>query len=1077
MDSPESLSGAGLANTIRDRGAYGSLGNVYNPYQPLTSREYIAQEIAAGRMDSVGTDQDIYSPRRCYEGPAGIVSSRDPTAHSQPLDTQIEDPPTWRSSVQTDAIRTFRHRSAGDLENLPWYVQERSYSAAHSRRHHRRLIGQNSHYHVVPAASDTDDDEDDTAMTAHQMGLTSGSSGLEAHLCAARSIVQQHPGEEGQMISYSQKRPIVEGQSENSQVLPLSTIAESLRGPGYCKRRRVDRSPESPAISNRTRKFVYGPLIRAKVAAVRSEDRGASCSCKHLESQGSLSSYHDPSTHNQDSTSSRHTMSIQGWPDMAIPLEIFTDIAKHLSHKDLKSMRLVNKEFESKISDIPFRSIVVSFTPKIYGKEIKGVIPCGAADEQGGWVTNGQEILRMTQSRFSERPQITGSSENEQVAQIGQSATSITAHDGMTIFSAWGRQVKQFAFAFEIDYDQLSQPLKKVRYEKLPTFWGSYNWPPKEYQRYQYCFSLENKADEYSGMKEALSRLTRVEQLGICLDNGLGWLAGPDISDRAQIFQQKCKVFGSRKAEEKEQYEKRQTVWDAILRILEAGRTLDSSTLDSATLGDDSPFYPTLLELFDGGNGQDESDVHAQKHPPLVFDGIDLSRDDSKLSMMEVNFREGLRVGSDSRDPHIPLIPNKLTTPQQEWLMEMDWAQAAFIDSYCMAVIDNKQTFNNVCSLNVAKLPSNYLTKLQREDFWSSLQHLRDLKILVSANFRKVSREGSGVVTATDISPSLAVGPFFFLLRTFISKIEQLNALKIGYIGGGEHETGMFGRNRFVLPAPLVDYRDSNVFTSDYTNVLAFEHIESLTLVNCWVAPPIIKNTISSMRRAKLRSVTLDSVSLSAHTGVRAALVPNLLENNPSRYINRGTRRTNDSQVPDGFFSQRSDESDPIGGRSIKWIHDRSRIGSWADVLDSISPGPTLDMVRYAYHYCDQVPPIRDNGVLEAVYLKSCGYVRLVNVNHDTLDQDCMPDFPHSIPICLQERCFGLMPLMMERKEDQLLGRIIQDYCSDDLSVFQTGLPMTLGWGKDEKKYHSIEDCQLKGGSGRFSGNLQKFSA
>ena len=57
----------------------------------------------------------------------------------------------------------------------------------------------------------------------------------------------------------------------------------------------------------------------------------------------------------------------QGWPGIQVPLELFEQIGDHLPQSDLKSMRLVNKEFESKISPKLFKSAVVAFRPEIYG--------------------------------------------------------------------------------------------------------------------------------------------------------------------------------------------------------------------------------------------------------------------------------------------------------------------------------------------------------------------------------------------------------------------------------------------------------------------------------------------------------------------------------------------------------------------------------------------------------------------------------------------------------------------------------------------------------------------------------------
>lgn len=50
-----------------------------------------------------------------------------------------------------------------------------------------------------------------------------------------------------------------------------------------------------------------------------------------------------------------------------IPVELFSLIVAHLSRSNIQNMRLVNKEFDQKVSEALFRSVVVPFRPEIYG--------------------------------------------------------------------------------------------------------------------------------------------------------------------------------------------------------------------------------------------------------------------------------------------------------------------------------------------------------------------------------------------------------------------------------------------------------------------------------------------------------------------------------------------------------------------------------------------------------------------------------------------------------------------------------------------------------------------------------------
>ena len=56
-----------------------------------------------------------------------------------------------------------------------------------------------------------------------------------------------------------------------------------------------------------------------------------------------------------------------GWPANLIPVEIFEHVGNSLSRDDLLNMRLVNHEFEAKISSRIFQTVVVPFKSDIYG--------------------------------------------------------------------------------------------------------------------------------------------------------------------------------------------------------------------------------------------------------------------------------------------------------------------------------------------------------------------------------------------------------------------------------------------------------------------------------------------------------------------------------------------------------------------------------------------------------------------------------------------------------------------------------------------------------------------------------------
>ena len=60
------------------------------------------------------------------------------------------------------------------------------------------------------------------------------------------------------------------------------------------------------------------------------------------------------------------------WPAQKIPLEVFDMIMSHLNRNDIKSLRLVCREFEQKTASF-FRTVVLQFSPDIYGSSSLGV--------------------------------------------------------------------------------------------------------------------------------------------------------------------------------------------------------------------------------------------------------------------------------------------------------------------------------------------------------------------------------------------------------------------------------------------------------------------------------------------------------------------------------------------------------------------------------------------------------------------------------------------------------------------------------------------------------------------------------
>ena len=89
------------------------------------------------------------------------------------------------------------------------------------------------------------------------------------------------------------------------------------------------------------------------------------------------------------------------WPATQIPVEIFSLIISYLPRSNIQNMRLVNREFEEKVSEYLFRVVVVPFKPEIYGiteePALRGVAELSANDAVKGSIMLQDKGMRVFQ--------------------------------------------------------------------------------------------------------------------------------------------------------------------------------------------------------------------------------------------------------------------------------------------------------------------------------------------------------------------------------------------------------------------------------------------------------------------------------------------------------------------------------------------------------------------------------------------------------------------------------------------------------------------------------------------------------
>lgn len=507
--------------------------------------------------------------------------------------------------------------------------------------------------------------------------------------------------------------------------------------------------------------------------------------------------------------------------------------------------------------------------------------------------------------------------------------------------------------------DTLLQAPKKKHTKTIVAFWGRYEWPVDYYPRFRHCQGLEVTADDTPSMTHAFSHLSKVTELGLSIDNGLGWLSGPDVTWRRKLCRIKPEVFSRLHSGLTFEEEMQNEAWEQLLRHLFELNHPDEKFRALCKLKSlkDLPYmFPPLpsstrhssdgpREEMLGGIGGIASDVFS---PDLNLRRSDSptpilqpSSSDSDQNSGHSNREQFTYVFDDLSDgppePYKPnpkwesywhpgdeivpghITPNKLTQGQKEWLLETDWAQQAFLSSYTLSIIDNQRTMRNVRVLYIARIPSKYLDMLRRHDFWSALENLKALSIYVTPDWHDIIRKGEDHVWLHRLLPSSSITRFYNLLSEFISPLARVERLRIGWSEGGEYAPGMFARNQHVMPAPVVPaagqmyphvsaqmalgQQPPEVIQMHRENsvphLLDLPYVVHLTLCNCWISFRNLIDLTRNMRSNKLQEIWFDSVSLSSLDNISKYL-PSVANQNPPPSQQQQQQQPPPQQPPNG---------------------------------------------------------------------------------------------------------------------------------------------------------------------------------
>lgn len=566
------------------------------------------------------------------------------------------------------------------------------------------------------------------------------------------------------------------------------------------------------------------------------------------------------------------------WPMNELPVELYYLITDSLSRDDIKAMRLTCHELESNISSVLFKTVVVPFNTEIYGM-LSGT---------------PKKIDIKGKGKMRAEPSAVGFWKNATAEDI------YTGH-GIDVFRTFGPRMKKFGMSFEVDEDALANPPLKGSREAHKSYWGEYTWPYPEYHRFEQVAGLEDAADETPRMKFAFSLLGNVQELALSLDSGLGWLAGPDVSLRSRVLRKPAAVFGTVPKIKDRKQQAQVDFWQHLkdrsalaggcdlrqaifhYREMTANQTEFQDmrkNFTEVTAPLDMP-YINLRQLIDSTVGLSRmmSDDLAIPGEPYdvpsdpIISSAGMTSEEQQKDALTISLASGgiLMVKEDTSDQDrfdcYPIIPNNLTKMQKEWLLETEWAQRAFLSSYLLAIVDNRNTFANVHTINFSRLSSRYLLSLARNDFWNALPNLKSVNLQVIADWRDVVKDNAGFVETPRITLGAAQSWFYRLLFYMIVPRKSITTLNIGWACGGEHAEGLHARNKQLMPAPFLssDWMSSpeNMVNKELMvqGMIDMRYIEELTLTNCWMPPDALVALIT--KHEKISKLVLDSVSLS----------------------------------------------------------------------------------------------------------------------------------------------------------------------------------------------------------------------
>ncbi|KAI5867154.1 hypothetical protein GGS23DRAFT_163601 [Durotheca rogersii] len=712
-----------------------------------------------------------------------------------------------------------------------------------------------------------------------------------------------------------------------------------------------------------------------------------------------------------------------GWPPNTIPIELFVKIAGLVdSRQDLNALCLVNKEFNAKLGCCLFQRLVIHVGPGLCAKVDAGL-----------------------------------------PYRTGLNSVDVTDYLSDTnIFRNFGSDIRRFGLALELDERDLASPSTGDMEAVEISHWGVYRWPdPSCDSRARSHLACITKSLERSqGVFRLLSGVRQIQELALSCEGGLGYLQGPDIN--RLLPPTRFTIFGDPNLALATEDDSYQIEFDKSYRHEMVERKL-------AVAGVDPTLIPGLIDqLVANERTTLEGFSRERRRRPLLPGGVDGRN--CRVTARPQRYYEIYR-----------LQPDLLTDTQKRFLYQHVTAQAALVQSFLLAAIDNSTHFENLTKINIARLSSFHIDSLCRDDFWSCLR-VEEVSLAVVPDWRALTQINAFTIGDREVFPTDAMPKVFRLLNDYIGKQPHVKKLHFEWICGGELAPGHCQRNQNILPAPfLKEHR--KVVNSSLENLLILPFVSHLSLKNCWFAPNVFYRIVQTMSQEHhLVSLELETVSLSGPSIFRARMLDVDIGSNDQHLGDNDNTPALNPLMALYVAARMAPDPEPNELR-------RPLDLSWCHIIDMLTPGPTIVEQLQGENREDHVSlPITKRLKLQKLVFKSCGYVMVPDdrfISDRRFRHITSPRRPPEVMLeaILQARMAmrnmaekEAISGIMQKSTDRHLAKIVTRLDRDELFAMRRVFGFHIGWdGIYDANFirAAWRDDVPNPGAGRFSGTIQ----